>query len=203
MNKLQIIAITAAMALVACDSKNVKPLIGGIRNAEETIEKINGNGDYANGENGDNEYSDAQNSKGKGESGTGRQGKGLEIPARLTGVSEQILYRTGYTTSYNKDTRLPNWVAWCLTAEHTAGKYKRPGKAFHEDEDVPKPRAVDWDYYNSGYDRGHMCPAADNKWSADAMYESFLFTNMCPQNHILNVGDWNEMENQCRRWARE
>ena len=52
MNKLQIIAITAAMALVACDSKNVKPLIGGIRNAEETIEKINGNGDYANGENG-------------------------------------------------------------------------------------------------------------------------------------------------------
>ena len=40
MNKLQIIAITAAMALVACDSKNVKPLIGGIRNAEETIEKI-------------------------------------------------------------------------------------------------------------------------------------------------------------------
>ena len=98
---------------------------------------------------------------------------------------------------------MPNWVAWCLTAEHTAGKYKRPGKAFHEDEDVPKPRAVDWDYYNSGYDRGHMCPAADNKWSADAMYESFLFTNMCPQNHILNVGDWNEMENQCRRWARE
>ena len=203
MNKLQIIAITAAMALVACDSKNVKPLIGGIRNAEETIEKINGNGDYASGENGDNEYSDAQNSKGKGESGTGRQGKGLEIPARLTGVSEQILYRTGYTTSYNKDTRLPNWVAWCLTAEHTAGKYKRPGKAFHEDTDVPEPRAVDWDYYNSGYDRGHMCPAADNKWSADAMYESFLFTNMCPQNHILNVGDWNEMENQCRRWARE
>ena len=108
MKKLQIIAITAAMALVACDSKNVKPLIGGIRNAEETIEKINGNGDYASGENGDNEYSDAQNSKGKGESGTGRQGKGLEIPARLTGVSEQILYRTGYTTSYNKDTRLPN-----------------------------------------------------------------------------------------------
>ena len=55
MNKLQIIAITAAMALVACDSKHVKPLIGGLRNAEETIDKINGNGDYANGENGDNE----------------------------------------------------------------------------------------------------------------------------------------------------
>ncbi len=105
--------------------------------------------------------------------------------------------------SYNKDTRLPNWVAWHLTAEHTNGAAKRPSRAFHEDEEVPAPRAEDRDYYNSGYDRGHMCPAADNKWSCDAMLESFLFTNMCPQNHSLNVGDWNEMENQCRRWAQQ
>lgn len=105
--------------------------------------------------------------------------------------------------SYNKDTRLPNWVAWHLTAERTNGDAKRPSRAFHEDDDVPVPRAEDRDYYNSSYDRGHMCPAADNKWSVDAMLESFLFTNMCPQNHNLNVGDWNEMENQCRRWAQQ
>jgi len=47
-----------------------------------------------------------------------------------------------------------------------------------------------------------MCPAADNKWSEEAMWQSFLFTNICPQDHDLNVGDWNEMENQCRRWAK-
>lgn len=128
---------------------------------------------------------------------------GIEIPALRPGSGEQILKRTGYTASYNKQTMLPNWVAWTISAGRLSGPAKRPARAFHEDTDVPKPRAVDMDYVNSGYDRGHMCPAADNKWSKEAMYESFLFTNICPQNHNLNIGDWNEMENQCRRWAEE
>lgn len=116
-------------------------------------------------------------------------------------ASEQVLRRTGYVTSYNAATRQPNWVAWTLTAAHTQGETKRPRKAFAEDPEVSGPRAVDADYYDSGYDRGHMCPAADNKWSEEAMLQSFLFTNICPQDHGLNIGDWNEMENQCRRWA--
>ena len=128
---------------------------------------------------------------------------GIEIPAPLTDRKEQILRRTGYTASYNSDTRLPNWVAWQLTAEHTSGPHKRGGIDFAEDEDVPEPRATDNDYYRSGYDRGHLCPSADNKWSEAAQRESFLFTNICPQNHSLNAGDWNEMEQQCRRWAEE
>ncbi len=128
---------------------------------------------------------------------------GLELPAALSDVPEQILRRTGYTVSYNSRTLIANWVAWHLTAEHTDGKAKRPRKAFHEDTEVPEPRAVDWDYYNSGYDRGHLCPAADNKWSATAMNESFLFTNICPQDRNLNAGDWGELETSCRRWAKE
>ena len=128
---------------------------------------------------------------------------GVEIPAPLTDRKEQILRRTAYTASYNSDTRLPNWVAWQLTAEHTSGPHKRGGIDFAEDEDVPEPRATDWDYYRSGYDRGHLCPSADNKWSEAAQRESFLFTNICPQSHSLNAGDWNEMEQQCRRWAEE
>ena len=128
---------------------------------------------------------------------------GVESPAPLTDRKEQILRRTAYTASYNSDTRLPNWVAWQLTAEHTSGPHKRGGIDFAEDEDVPEPRATDWDYYRSGYDRGHLCPSADNKWSEAAQRESFLFTNICPQNHSLNAGDWNEMEQQCRRWAKE
>lgn len=116
---------------------------------------------------------------------------------------EQILKRTGYVASYNKTTLLPNWVAWHLTAERTEGSAKRSGVDFAEDTEVPEPRATDWDYYNSGYDRGHMCPAADNKWSKKAMEESFLFTNMCPQNGNLNRGDWNEMEMACRKWAKK
>lgn len=119
------------------------------------------------------------------------------------GTPEQMLERTCYVASYNKTTRLPNWVAWHLTAERTEGSAKRSDVDFAEDTDVPEPRATDWDYYNSGYDRGHMCPAADNKWSKKAMEESFLFTNMCPQNGNLNRGDWNEMEMACRKWAKK
>lgn len=129
--------------------------------------------------------------------------KRLEIPAPLTNHNEKILERTGYTVSYNSETRLPNWVAWHLTADHVDGSYSRKGLKFHEDEDVPTPRATDADYKGSGYDRGHMCPSGDNKWNEEAQWQSFLLTNACPQNHNLNRGDWNEMEIQCRKWAQE
>ena len=126
---------------------------------------------------------------------------GLEIPAPLKGVKVQILTRRGYAVSYNADTKLPNWVAWRLDASRLEGGVKRPRKAFHEDEDVAEPRATDWDYYSSGYDRGHMCPAGDNKWSYKAQKEAFLMTNICPQNGDLNQRDWKYLEEACRDWA--
>lgn len=125
----------------------------------------------------------------------------LELPA--IGDNDKILRRTGYTVCYNADARIPKWVAWRLTADHTMGPYKRGGIKFQEDEEVEEPRATDSDYRQSGYDRGHMCPSGDNKWSEVAQRESFILTNVCPQVHNLNAGDWNEMEQQCRRWAQE
>lgn len=116
---------------------------------------------------------------------------------------EQILIRKNYVVSYNRETKCPNWVLWELTREHTDGNIKRPDYAFHEDMEVPSPRAELVDYRGSGYDRGHMCPAGDNKWDEDAMYESFLMTNMCPQNQQLNSGLWNQIEMQCRYWAKK
>lgn len=126
---------------------------------------------------------------------------GIEIPAPLTDRPEIILQRAGYTVSYNKELLLPNWVAWHLTAANTDGGAQRKGIKFEEDTDVPSPRADTHDYVQSGYDRGHMCPAGDNKWSLEAMEQSFLMTNICPQDPGLNRGDWNEMEKQCRVWA--
>jgi len=128
--------------------------------------------------------------------------EGIELPAPLKGTPEQILQRDGYTVSYNTATRLPNWVAWHLTADRLTGNANRKGVDFEEDTDVPSPRATDSDYTRSGYDRGHMCPAGDNKWSKTAMRQSFLFTNICPQAPSLNRGDWNEMELACRKWAK-
>ncbi len=118
------------------------------------------------------------------------------------GVSDIILERKGYVTSYNKQRKTPNWVAWTLTRQHTYGDIQRQSERFEEDTDVPTPRATYQDYYNSRYDRGHMCPAGDNKWDAEAMRQSFLMTNICPQNHGLNKEDWNNLEMQCRTWAR-
>ncbi|MCR5158971.1 MAG: DNA/RNA non-specific endonuclease [Prevotella sp.] len=118
------------------------------------------------------------------------------------GVSEKMLTRRGYVTSYNKQTRTPNWVAWTLTKDHTYGRLLRENERFEEDFSVSEPRATFQDYYNSRYDRGHMCPAGDNKWDSTAMTETFLMTNICPQNHGLNKDDWNELEMQCRTWAR-
>ena len=126
----------------------------------------------------------------------------MEIPARMNGTAELLLKREGYFVSYNKDRKIPNWVAWHLTKAHTNGNNYRDNMEFTEDMDVPYPRATDDDYYNSRYDRGHMCPSGDNKWDRRAQMQSFLFSNICPQNHWLNKGDWNDLEIQCRYWAR-
>jgi len=128
--------------------------------------------------------------------------RAMELPARMDGADELLLKREGYYVSYNKERRVPNWVAWHPTAEHTNGSNYRDGEVFAEDHDVPRPRATDSDYYGSGYDRGHLCPSGDNKWSRKAQTQSFLFTNVCPQNHDLNKGDWNDLEIQCRYWAK-
>lgn len=126
----------------------------------------------------------------------------LEIPVYTRGhLSETVKKRYSYTVSYNHDMKNPNWVAWTLTSSHASGKVQRMD--FMDDEDMPAPKAYLSDYYNSGFDRGHMCPAGDNKWSEKAMEECFLITNMCPQDGGLNRGVWNSIEQQCRAWAKK
>ena len=127
----------------------------------------------------------------------------LEIPAYTYPgkyKNEIVLHRTGYTVSYNVYYKNPNWVAWELTREETKGETDRYDK-FMPDPDLPEPRVVHKDYTRSGYDRGHMAPAADMKWSKQAMIESFYMSNICPQVGNLNRGDWNDLEELCRDWA--
>jgi endonuclease G len=128
--------------------------------------------------------------------------KGAEQPRLLTDVKQQILYREGYTVSYNPEYRIPNWVAWVLTKEEAESD-----KVPRNDRFVPDPEVSEWatasdeDYRNSGFDRGHMAPAADMKWSHKAMRESFYFSNICPQNQKMNSGIWNTLERKSRTWA--
>lgn len=125
------------------------------------------------------------------------------LPAPLKNVPEQILHRKGYTASYNREHKIPNWVAWELTPEKLIERESRTDK-FLPDPDLPESQAVTTDdYKRSGMDRGHMCPAGDNRWHWKAMQESFYMTNICPQNHNLNRGDWKELEEACRLWAKK
>lgn len=122
-------------------------------------------------------------------------------PAPLTNASEIIIKKKAYIVSYNPDTKVPNWVAWHLTDLHTDGPVGR-SNAFFADYAVPSPRATIEDYKGSGWSRGHMCPAGDNKWDSVAMAESFSLINVCPQNASLNSGLWNSIEIDCRNWAK-
>lgn len=127
---------------------------------------------------------------------------GMELPAPLHRKREErILRHKGFTVSYNKDWNLPNWVAWELNREKLIERESRSDK-FLPDPLLPEDEAVTTnDYKGSGWDRGHMCPAADNRWHWKAMQECFYMTNICPQHHNLNRGDWKELEEACRLWT--
>lgn len=124
----------------------------------------------------------------------------LATPRMTTPRKEQIIHHTGYTVSYNENLRLPNWVAYELTREETKGNAKRTNR-FITDPLVKGMIATNADYTRSGYDKGHMAPAADMKWSSVAMKESFYFSNMCPQHPELNRRKWKDLEEKIRDWA--
>ena len=125
----------------------------------------------------------------------------VELPAKLPHHREQIITHTGFTVSYNHQWKIPNWVAYVLTAENLEGEVPRYN-TFRPDPNIPTQySATNDDYRNTGWDRGHMAPAADMKWSEQAMIESFYFSNICPQNRKLNAGMWKVLEEQVRALA--
>ena len=124
----------------------------------------------------------------------------LEIPFIKTG--DELVYHTGYTLSYNEKHEQANWVAYELKDIQTTGLFKRSNR-FLEDPQVSTGSATDDDYSHSGYDRGHLAPAADMSWSFATMTESFYYSNMSPQNPRFNRGIWKKLEEQVRNWANE
>lgn len=125
-----------------------------------------------------------------------------ELPRLNNHQPEQVIEHLGYTVSYNPQWLVPNWVAYELTNSETFGEQERSNH-FKPDPLVKGDPVVTSDYSKSGYDRGHMAPAADMKWSEQAMRESFYMTNICPQTHSLNAGDWKDLEELARDWAQQ
>lgn len=114
-------------------------------------------------------------------------------------LCQEMVEYTGFTVSFNADLHIPNYVVYELTRSEVQGEEPRSNK-FLCDERV-KGCPTTTDYTGSGYDRGHMAPAADMKWNKKAMNESFYLTNICPQNHSLNAGGWKRLEEKVRAWA--
>ncbi len=125
----------------------------------------------------------------------------LEIPA--FSESEDIVSHIGFTASYNHEMLIPNWVAYELTAEECEGTLK--GKeSFCWDPELKGRQPNREDYKNDAqWDRGHMAPKADMKWSIQAYEESYFLSNICPQNRTFNSGSWASTEKFARRIARK
>lgn len=116
-------------------------------------------------------------------------------------ISNEILVKhAAYMASYNPQHRIPNYVVHVIPKDILYGSAKRTNN-FRIDPLIKIPMADSADYWNSGYDRGHMAASADFKWSYNALSESYFYTNIIPQNKALNQGAWNRLEMQIREWA--
>lgn len=115
---------------------------------------------------------------------------------------QKVISHEGYSLVYAEAHEQAIWVAYELTAEETTNDVER-GNHFIEDPEISTGSATNADYAKSGYDRGHLAPAADMGWSTTAMEESFYFSNMSPQEPGFNRGICKKLETQVREWARQ
>jgi len=120
----------------------------------------------------------------------------------IPGQHGELLCRKGFFMAHSPEHKIPLWVIEHLTVEKASGKLPRYNK-FKADPNLKAGgRAELSDYSNSGYDRGHMAPAADMKWDQQAMIECFYLSNMVPQvGKNMNRGIWKALEEHVRDWA--
>ena len=122
------------------------------------------------------------------------------------GVSNQVLNYQAIRVNFNPSLRIPNCVAYELTATMVS-MADAPGHESRKNYNYAKDAAVkscpeNWEYRGSGYSRGHMAPAMDMRWDKTAMAQCFYMTNMCPQDTKLNNDHWRVLEEKVHRWAK-
>lgn len=117
-----------------------------------------------------------------------------------TSTYGEVIKHQYYMLSYSEKDEQAEWVAYKLTPA-SFSNIKRDDN-FREDNSVTTGSATLADYKNSGYDRGHLAPAADMSINRTAMSESFFMSNMSPQLASFNRGIWKNLESQVRKWAK-
>ena len=116
-----------------------------------------------------------------------------------------LVQHTSYSACYSELHEQSLWVSYTLYANQLVQPTfaSRDGKKFILDEQVETLTASKYDYKNSGYDRGHLMPAADADWSQHSIAESFQFSNISPQNPSFNRGIWKRLEKTIRDLAKQ
>lgn len=123
------------------------------------------------------------------------------LPAGIRG--SQVYHYQHYSLSYNEDFEQADWVAYILTRDQLQQPWAERVDNFRPDPTIGSGSATPNDYRGSGYDRGHMVPAADMAFDASAMDETFLMSNISPQARNFNQGIWRELEELTRDWAKK
>jgi len=119
-----------------------------------------------------------------------------------TSTTRVLVAHDNYTLSYSEEHEQAEWVAYELKTAHLS-RTKRKRPYFIRDKKIKTKSAHYKAYKNSGYDKGHLCPAGDRKFSKEAHDETFLTSNISPQKHSFNAGVWNRLEQKTRYWARK
>ena len=110
----------------------------------------------------------------------------------------ELIRHDHFLLGYSEPHEQAAWVAYSLLPAHlTYEDRERP--YFVEDPKVTT-KSADWrNYRGSGYDRGHLCPAGDRRYSESAYNQTFYTSNISPQDPEFNAGIWNDLELQVRR----
>ena len=119
----------------------------------------------------------------------------------VPGAADTIIDREGYALGYSEEHEQARWVIYRMTYEEATTKAAARNDNFRPDPEIPTGSATLADYRGSGYDRGHLAPAADMSHSEKTMDESFFMSNMSPQTPDFNRGIWKDLEAQVRDFA--
>jgi endonuclease G len=124
-------------------------------------------------------------------------------PAVLLPASSEhqpTVHHLAFSLEYSEYHEQAAWVAYVVDGDRLRGTIPRTDN-FRPDLEISSGSSSLADYRRSGFDRGHLAPAALMKWSRTAMSESFLMSNMSPQRPAFNRGIWKKLEALVRTWG--
>lgn len=127
----------------------------------------------------------------------------LFIGVYLFAQGRLSLINSSYSVEYRPDLGIPTRVDWMISDSLMGSVKRTPTFRFKTDGRTPRPRITSALYTRSGYQRGHLCPAADRSASKELMRSTFLMSNVCPMTPAINTGAWKITEETGRAIARK